>query len=69
MDVSGNVMTTVTPMGMEDTAVNDNESVTPPDAGQYLPSLTSPTIPFLGDQPGISVSESPASMTSLTITQ
>jgi hypothetical protein len=69
LDVSGNVMTTVTPMGMEDTAVNDNESVTPPDAGQYLPSLTSPTIPFLGDQPGISVSESPASMTSLTITQ
>ena len=40
----------VTPMVMEGTAVNDNEPVTPPDAGQYLPSLTSPTIPFLGDQ-------------------
>jgi hypothetical protein len=35
-----------------------------PDAGQYIPALTSPTIPFLGDQPGISASESPVSMTS-----
>jgi len=25
-----------------------------PDAGQYIPALTSPTIPFLGNQPGIS---------------
>ena len=35
-----------------------------PDAGQYIPALTSPTLPFLGDQPGISASESPASETS-----
>lgn len=35
-----------------------------PDAGQYIPALTSPTIPFLGEQPGISASESPASETS-----
>jgi hypothetical protein len=35
-----------------------------PDAGQYIPSVTSPTIPFLGEQPGISASESPESMTS-----
>jgi hypothetical protein len=25
----------------------------PPDAGQYLPMLTSPTIPYMGNQPGI----------------
>ena len=35
-----------------------------PDSGQYIPALTSPTIPFLGDQPGISASESQESMTS-----
>jgi hypothetical protein len=35
-----------------------------PDAGQYIPALTSPTIPFLGDQPGIRASESPESVTS-----
>ena len=35
-----------------------------PDAGQYIPTLTSPTIPFLGNQPGISASGSPASETS-----
>jgi hypothetical protein len=35
-----------------------------PDAGQYIPTLTSPTIPFLGQQPGISASGSPASATS-----
>jgi len=35
-----------------------------PYSGQYIPALTSPTIPFLGDQPGISASESPESMTS-----
>ena len=40
-----------------------------PDAGQYIPMLTSPTLPFLGNQPGISVSESPASATSPAITQ
>ena len=40
-----------------------------PDAGQYIPTLTSPTIPFLGTQPGISASESPASATSPTVTQ
>ena len=32
-----------------------------PDAGQYIPALTSPTIPFLGET---SASESPASVTS-----
>jgi hypothetical protein len=40
-----------------------------PDAGQYIPALTSPTIPFLGNQPGISASESPVSATSPTTTQ
>jgi hypothetical protein len=35
-----------------------------PDAGQYIPSETSPTIPFLGEQPGISASRSQASATS-----
>ena len=33
-----------------------------PDAGQYIPSLTSPTIPFIGAT--TSASESPASETS-----
>lgn len=40
-----------------------------PDAGQYIPALTSPTIPFLGEQAGISASESPASATSPATTQ
>ena len=40
-----------------------------PDAGQYIPTLTSPTIPFLGEQPGISASESPVSETSPTAAQ
>ena len=40
-----------------------------PDAGQYIPTLTSPTIPLLGTQPGISASESPASETSPATTQ
>ena len=35
-----------------------------PDSGQYIPTLTSPNTPFLGNQPGISASESPASATS-----
>lgn len=35
-----------------------------PDAGQYIPSLTSPTIPYLGTT--LSASESPASVTSPT---
>jgi len=43
--------------------------IIPPDAGQYIPSLTSPTIPFLGEQPGISASESPVSATSPTAAQ
>jgi hypothetical protein len=40
-----------------------------PDSGQYIPALTSPTIPFLGNEPGISASESQASETSPTTTQ
>jgi hypothetical protein len=40
-----------------------------PDSGQYMPELTSPSIPFLGEQPGISASESPASVTSPATTQ
>lgn len=39
------------------------------DANQYIPELTSFTIPFLGDQPGISASKSPASATSPAVTQ
>ena len=40
-----------------------------PDAGQYIPALTSPTVPFLGEQPGISASESPESVTSPEVAQ
>ena len=40
-----------------------------PDSGQYIPTLTSPDTPFLGTQPGISASESPASATSPAVTQ
>ena len=40
-----------------------------PDSGQYIPTLTSPDTPFLGNQPGISASESPASATSPTVAQ
>jgi len=47
--------------------INGNEMV--PDSGQYIPTLTSPTTPFLGEQPGISAWESPASMTSPITTQ
>jgi hypothetical protein len=49
--------------------IDINGSSIMPDAGQYIPTLTSPTIPFLGDQPGISASESPESETSPTATQ
>ena len=35
-----------------------------PDSGQYIPTLTSPNTPFLGDQPGISASKLPESETS-----
>ena len=42
--------------------INGNQMV--PDSGEYIPTLTSPMTPFLGDQPGISASESPESMTS-----
>jgi hypothetical protein len=44
--------------------VDINGSPIMPDAGQYIPALTSPTVPYLGDQPGISASESPESATS-----
>jgi hypothetical protein len=44
--------------------VDINGDTFTPDAGQYIPALTSPTTPFLGDQPGISASESPESVTS-----
>jgi hypothetical protein len=36
------------------TGVDIKGSPIMPDAGQYIPMLTSPTIPFLGNQPGIS---------------
>ena len=42
-----NVMTTVS-------GVDINGNTFSPDAGQYIPTLTSPTLPFLGNQPGIS---------------
>jgi hypothetical protein len=44
--------------------VDINGSPIMPDAGQYIPALTSPTVPYMGDQPGISASESPESATS-----
>ena len=44
--------------------VDINGNTFTPDAGQYIPDMTSPTTPFLGDQPGISASESPESVTS-----
>ena len=40
-----------------------------PDAGQYIPALTSPTIPFLGNEPGISASGSQESTTSPKVAQ
>ena len=43
--------------------IDINGSSIMPDSGQYIPTLTSPMTPFLGDQPGISASESPASET------
>jgi hypothetical protein len=49
--------------------IDINGSSIMPDSGQYIPMLTSPTIPFLGDQPGISASGSPASTTSPAVTQ
>jgi hypothetical protein len=49
--------------------IDINGSSIMPDSGQYIPALTSPTIPFLGDQPGISASGSPASETSPATTQ
>lgn len=53
------------PSNMETvTGVDINGNTFTPDAGQYIPALTSPTLPFLGDQPGISASESPESVTS-----
>ena len=36
------------------TGVDIKGSPIMPDAGQYIPTLTSPTLPFLGNQPGIS---------------
>ena len=36
------------------TGVNIKGSPIMPDSGQYIPTLTSPNTPFLGDQPGIS---------------
>jgi hypothetical protein len=44
--------------------IDINGSPIMPDSGQYIPALTSPTIPYMGDQPGINASESPESMTS-----
>lgn len=49
---------------MPTVGVNLNGSQIASDSGQYIPTLTSPMTPFLGDQPGISASESPASMIS-----
>jgi hypothetical protein len=50
------------PQGFSVTNSGDNalqygfnaEGNLPPDAGQYIPTLTSPTLSFLGNQPGIS---------------
>jgi hypothetical protein len=36
------------------TGVDIKNSPIMPDSGQYIPTLTSPMTPFLGDQPGIS---------------
>ena len=49
--------------------ININGIPIVPDSGQYIPTLTSPNTPFLGTQPGISASVSPASATSPTTTQ
>ena len=51
------------------TGVDIKGSPIMPDSGQYIPTLTSPMTPFLGDQPGISASESQASETSPTAAQ
>ena len=49
--------------------VDINGSSIIPDSGQYIPALTSPTTPFLGEQPGISASESQVSETSPEVAQ
>ena len=68
IDVNGNI---INPSGtqIEVTAEQERNSLLPsrtseqerngelpPDSGQYIPTLTSPTLPFLGNQPGISAS-------------
>jgi len=60
---------TVTPNVVPVVGVDINGGPIMPDAGQYIPALTSPTIPYMGNQPGISASESPASVTSPTAAQ
>ena len=49
--------------------VDINGGTIMPDSGQYIPALTSPTTPFLGEQPGISASESQVSETSPEVAQ
>jgi hypothetical protein len=74
IDVNGNI---INPTGTQIEVNTDQErnfllpsgvdikgSPIMPDSGQYIPTLTSPMTPFLGDQPGISASKSPASETS-----
>jgi hypothetical protein len=53
IDVNGNI---INQLGASTTVTTEQERnfLIPPDAGQYIPALTSPTVPFLGEQPGIS---------------
>ena len=69
IDVKGNPIVPESGMTSSVVGVDIKGSPIMPDSGQYIPTLTSPNTPFLGTQPGISASESPASATSPTATQ
>ena len=64
IDVKGNPIVPESGMTSSVVGVDIKGSPIMPDSGQYIPTLTSPNTPFLGTQPGISASESPASVTS-----
>jgi hypothetical protein len=64
VDVSGNIFQSGT---ASVTTEEERNFLLQPDSGQYIPTLTSPMTPFLGDQPGISASELPGSTTSQAV--
>ena len=57
IDIKGSPIMPETSQSMTSGVVGADIKGSPimPDAGQYIPALTSPTIPFLGEQAGINV--------------